>query len=642
MKNSEYIICIDLGTTNCAVAFAHQKEIKKEKRPAINFFPVPQLAEKGEIIEQELLPSFVYIPGRYELPEGSCALPWEKDTEFIVGEYAKKLGRLIPGRLVSSAKSWLCHGGVDRKEKILPWQGGEEVNKISPLKASCEYLSHIRKTWNYKIAGRDGKKKFENQDIVITVPASFNDVARELTVEATYMAGLENITLLEEPQAAFYSWLASFEGSLKRYLGKNRLILVCDTGGGTTDFTLIQVDKKDGDPVLRRIAVGEHLLLGGDNMDIALATYVEKKLKENFRGKLDTRQWGTLCQECQRAKEALMTGEEGQDIAITIPGSGSRLIGGMLQTRLSRKEIEEIVLEGFFPKMSLADLKKPSRVYGIQEWGLPYEKNPSITYHLASFLKAHSSDTGPDVVLFNGGSLKPYIITERLMEILNTWFAEDSKIKKPVKILPSKNMDLAVARGGVYYGLTRRGRGIRITGGIPRSYYVGIDTEKGENTKEDLSLCLIPRDMEEGQEVIIKDKKFNLIVGRPISLPLYCSTTRKGDKSGKLLEVDFSEFSHLPPIFTVIKPEEDKKEVEVYLKARMTEVGTLELSCITKDEKESWKLEFNLRKGKDKASSEKEKTIKIEKMEKVKNLIEETFNRKPGREIGRASCRERV
>ncbi|HPZ07425.1 MAG TPA: Hsp70 family protein [Candidatus Eremiobacteraeota bacterium] len=625
MNLSKYIVSIDLGTTNCAVAYASIKELKSEK-PDIHFFHIPQLIEKAEVADMSLLPSFLYLPGKYDVSPEECLLPWESDEKLITGEYAKKLGRLIPGRLVMSAKSWLCHGGVDRTAKILPWSGSEDLEKISPLEASKKYLEHIKRAWNFKIAREDPEKKLENQDIIITVPASFNEVARALTVKAAYMAGLERITLLEEPQAAFYSWLTSYESSLKRFLGRTELIIVCDVGGGTTDFSLIHVEK-DGEEInLKRIAVGEHILLGGDNMDLAIAKYIERGFKSSH-GNLDNRQWGTLCQESQKAKEYLLEEEGTENFSIIIPGTGSRLIGGMLQSEISRTELLQIILEGFFPFSDRTVSEKTSR-YGIQEWGLPYATDPAITHHLASFLRSHITENlkYPDAILFNGGALKPSIIRNRILEILNSW----SERNKPVKVLINKNMDLTVARGGVYYGLTRKGRGIRIKGGTPRSYYIGIDIEKDKKEQIPSSICLIPRDLEEGQEVIITDREFTLLVGQPISFPLYSSTIRAGHKAGEIVTIDNSDFSELPPLYTLLKTEDKSLEIPVYLKAMISEVGTLALSCITPDHSKNWELEFNLRlKSEEKTSIHK--PVRTETVKKIKKLIYEIFTKKPGR-----------
>lgn len=623
MNKPLYIVSIDLGTTNCAVSYTSIEELKNKEKPDIHIFRVPQLIEKSEVADMELFPSFLYIPGNYEITPESYRLPWSEEEHFITGEYAKQLGRFIPGRLVSSAKSWLCHRGVDRTAKILPWSGPKDMEKISPLETSSKYLDHIKKAWNFKIAHENPEKKLEYQDIIITVPASFNEVARTLTVKAASMAGLEHITLLEEPQAAFYSWLTAYEHSLKKYLGKSQLILVCDVGGGTTDFTLIKVEKSGEVINLKRIAVGEHILLGGDNMDLALAKFMEKKIK-NAYGNLDTRQWGILCQESQKAKELLLGEEHIGDITITIPGTGSRLIGGMLQVNITKNEVLQIIMEGFFPLTDIRVSEKKGR-YGIQEWGLPYESDPAITHHMAYFLRAQATDgqpACPDVVIFNGGALKPDIIRNRIVEVLNTWSGTS------VKILQNSNMDLAVARGGVYYGLVRKGRGLRIKGGTPRSYYIGIDTQKEKD--KSLSICIMPRDLEEGEEVTISEREFLLLLGQPVSFPLYSSTVRLSDRPGEILEINEDNFASLPPLYTILKTDKDHGEIPVHLKAKVSEVGTLELYCISPDCSDKWKLEFNLR-IKEEEKAYIDRPFKTETIKKVKKLISDTFLKKPGK-----------
>ena len=419
MNDSKFIIGIDLGTTHSVLAYT-EAQIAEEAEPAIRIMPLPQVLSPGEVKPQPLLPSFIFLPGPHDVPQGSLALPWDSHIDFAVGEFARKRGAELPNRLVSSAKSWLCHSGVDRMENILPWDSPPDARRISPVEASSRFLQHLRDAWNHEMAANDPDARFEAQDIYLTVPASFDAVARELTAKAAQSAGLENITLLEEPQAAFYAWVEAQQERWRKAVHVGESILVCDVGGGTTDFSLIQVTEEHGDLTLRRVAVGDHLLLGGDNMDLALAYAVQARLAE--RGvKLDAWQFRGLWHSARTAKERLLANPELPGEPVVILGRGSSLIGGAIRSELTRAEVEQTLLDGFFPVGESSDYPQAKPKVGVREMGLPYEADPAVTRHLARFLgrqtQGDPSQSGvpvgyPSAVLFNGGVMKSGLLRE--------------------------------------------------------------------------------------------------------------------------------------------------------------------------------------------------------------------------------------
>ncbi|HEY3452116.1 MAG TPA: Hsp70 family protein [Myxococcales bacterium] len=592
-----YVVGIDLGTTNSALAYVDLRG-EGDLAAQVKDLPVPQLVAPGETAERRLLPSNGYLPGEHELPQGATSLPWGA-RPIIVGEFAKNQGAKVPGRMVSSAKSWLCHSGVDRTANILPWGAPEGVAKISPVHASALYLTHLAEAWNHRFPDAP----LSEQEVVLTVPASFDEVARELTVRAAKEAGLGKVRLVEEPQAAFYDWTAKHRGKLEASLAGAKLVLVCDVGGGTTDFTLIHASVKEGGaPSLQRIAVGDHILLGGDNMDVTLARRVEARLG----ARLDAAQWSMLVQACRLAKETLLTPGGPDKTRVSVVGRGSRLIGGALTAELSRGEVLTVVLDGFFPRTLPSDLPQKAARAGLTELGLPYASEPAVTRHAAAFLRAHSSEIEtalgqkleglprPDAVLLNGGVFAPREVQERLLEVFSGWFHG----QPPIAQLSNEALDLAVARGAAYYGLVRRGLGLRIGGGTARAYFVGLDgTEKQ-------ALCLIPRHLEEESEVEVP-RTFSLTLDRPVRFELFATTLAAAEKPGDLAKLDDELFSALPPIQTVLKSLEGatkagaKLEVPVRLRASLTEIGTLELWCVATDRDARWKLEFQLRQGAD-------------------------------------------
>ncbi len=595
---THYIIGIDLGTTNSAISFVDLGSWeRKGGKPQIKIFSIPQLTGEGEVNHLSVLPSFLYVPGKYDLSKEAIRLPWVAGDENFVGAFARDHGGKVPARLVSSAKSWLCHNKADREAKILPWGSGRDVEKLSPVDATASYLNHIRRAWN---AARGDKVELylENQVVVITVPASFDEVARDLTIAAARKAGLDKVTLIEEPLAAFYSWLIGHEEKWSEYVKPGELILVCDVGGGTTDFTLITLREVDGTPRFERIAVGDHLILGGDNIDLALAGKVEQSFKKKHT--LSSDKWKTLCHQCRQAKERIL--DKGVDSeTITLMGEGSSLIAGTLSGKLTREDLTETILEGFFPVVSEGTLSAKAVRKGISEFGLPYEQEPAITRHLGWFLNHHREDVEklldkkpvPDLILFNGGSLKPDIIQDRIRESIRSWFkVEDDELPR---VLVNPDPDLAVALGASYYGLVKTGRGVRVGSGSPRSYFLGISKKGGEGNADE-AICLVERGLEEGSSIELSERKFEVLANQPVSFDVYSSSFRSGDRCGDVVSVD-DTFTSLPPIQTIVKygKKGEKSGVPVQIEAEYTEMGTLSLWCRSQVSQHRWQLQFQLR-----------------------------------------------
>ncbi|OJT23071.1 molecular chaperone DnaK [Archangium sp. Cb G35] len=592
-----HIVGIDLGTTHCAVA-----SVDPSKGPTapVEDFPVPQLVRQGEVSPRPLLPSCVYVPAGHELAAGSLRLPWGDSGSQVVGELARWQGARVPGRVVTSAKSWLCHPGVDRSAPILPWGAPADVAKLSPVEASALLLQHMARAWNHA----HPEAPLAQQEVVITVPASFDEAARALTVSAARKAGLEKFTLLEEPQAAFYDYTARHRKDLAQSLEGVRLVLVVDVGGGTTDFTLVHAGVSPEGPMLRRLAVGEHLMLGGDNMDAALAKRVEEKLFPDGNRRLSATQWTQAIQAARTAKEALLGNNPPERYGVSLVSEGSRLLGGSLSTELTREEAESLVMDGFFPRSGAQE--RPRRVsrMALQELGLPYAQDAAITRHLAAFLAQHAAagfaalgETAPaegalprpDAILLNGGVFNSPQLAERLVEAVSAWWPGAPRIR----LLKHESLELAVARGAAYYGLVRRGHGLKIGGGAARAYYVAL--QRPADSTEQPVLCLIPRGFEEGNQVDIGERSFTLTLGRPVQFTLYSTTSDRIDKPGDVVPLT-EELKPLPPIHTVLKGAAGKTaEVPVHLQAGLTEIGTLELFAVSNVADERWRLEFELR-----------------------------------------------
>ena len=590
---SRYIVGIDLGTTNSAVSY-----VDTDREPwRVQILAIPQLVDAGQVESRDSLPSFCYQGLPDEASADTLRLPWNRESPtYCVGVFAREQGTRAPSRLIASAKSWLCHSGVDRTAELLPWQGAEDVNRLSPVAASARYLQHMRQAWN----SRFPNDPLAEQDVVLTLPASFDEVARELTVQAAAAAGLPRVVLIEEPQAAFYDWINAHQDDWDRRVAAGQKILVCDIGGGTSDFTLIHVRRGEADKVqFHRVAVGDHLILGGDNLDLALAKHLERQLG----GNLGPHQWSVLVRTCRRVKEDVL-GDGGPDtLTINLPGAGAKLIGGGVRLEVDRDEIRRVLLDGFFPYTRL-DEKPDRRPSGFREFGLPYASDPAVTRHLAAFLTAHrhagedaeqgraggSDSARPDIVLFNGGVFASPLIRRRLLDVLTSWFQADDQPWSPI-VLDNERLDLAVSRGAAYYGTVRRGRGVRIAAGLARSYYIGVESDPPS------AICLVPGNAEPGQEIDLVQRRFQLLVHQPVEFPLFVSSVRLADASGELLPVDQEQMTSLPPIRTVLRTrgKKEAREISVHLHARLTEIGTLELWCSDADSDRRWRLQFDVR-----------------------------------------------
>jgi hypothetical protein len=622
---SRYLIGIDLGTTNSVVAYIDTQEVA-DAPPPIRVLPIPQLVAHGEVLTLPALPSFLYFPNADEVSAGAVSATWDEDPPMVTGVLAREQGALVPSRQVSSAKSWLSYPGVDRRAKILPVQAEPPQPMISPVEASARYLMHLRDAWNGAI-GTDGETRFERQEIVLTVPASFDEEARELTVEAARRAKLDNLTLLEEPLAAFYAWIAANRdtsacGSSSRscppragnneQLRDGELILICDIGGGTTDFSLVRARLVNDKLQFERTAIGEHLLLGGDNLDFALAHRVEDKLAEDKLKdiRLTLQQRYALRRACCAAKERLLSDSSLKRVSVTLLGSGRAVVGQALSVELTRDEVLQILAAGFLPMTAPDEVPAHGRSTALRELGLPYASDPAITRHLAAFLTQsavtmkglpgnHGSSANhrmarPNAVLFNGGFCAPAVTRERIIEAISVWFGGGQTGWRP-KLLNNEALESAVesavARGAAYYGRTRRGIGLRIRAGSPRTYYVGWRSDEALH-----GICVLPAGVEEGTTLPLLDREFSVLANRPVSFTLYSSHTRH-DGHGEVAALDEANVHRHAPLVTLLRY--GKKMREAYLivriRASFTEVGTLELWCESRDTPHRWRLQFELR-----------------------------------------------
>ena len=596
---ARYVVGIDLGTTNSALAFAAVPD--GDAPPDFQILPIPQVVAAKEVAPRAVLPSFLYLAAAKEFPPDALGLPWSKGADRVVGTFARDQGARVPGRLVASAKSWLSHLGVDRRSPILPWGAPEGVPRVSPVEASAAYLIHLRDAWNQEVGGKPADR-LEKQAVILTVPASFDAAARDLTIEATKLAGLEHVTLLEEPQAAFYAWLGAQGDAWRRQVKVGELILVCDVGGGTTDFSLIGVADQGGDLALSRLAVGEHILLGGDNMDLALAHAVAGTIPRGMEG-LDLGQRIALNYACRAAKEALFAHPEQPAAPVAILGRGSKVIGGTIKAELTRAMLNATLLDGFFPACARTDAPASARRVGLTEIGLPYASDPAITRHLARFLSRQASslhaeggEVHPSAVLFNGGVFQATPLRDQVERVLSDWAG------RPVPMLEAPDLDLSVARGAAYYGMVRAGRGVRIKGGVSRSYYIGVETSGPAvpGVKPPLkAVCVVPMGAEEGTEAEVPGAEFGLVVGEPAEFRFLGSTTRRDDKPGAVLDRwSPEELQELTTLETALVTDESTPAgdvVPVRLQTILTEVGTLELWCQSTQDSRRWKLEYNVR-----------------------------------------------
>jgi len=612
MSDPRYAIGIDLGTTHSALSYVDLSASEGEKT-SHGVLAIPQLTAPGTVEELPLLPSFLYLPHADELAPGDVTLPWPQSADEqtgVAGEMARSRGATTPIRLVSSAKSWLSHPGVDRRSALLPNDAPEEVTRVSPLEASTRYLSHLRKAWEQ--AHPDAP--FGEQAVTVTIPASFDPGARELTADAARAAGYTNLTLLEEPQAALYSWIQGSEGRWRKNVKPGDIILVVDVGGGTSDFSLIAVLERDGVLEPHRIAVGDHILLGGDNMDLALAHLVARKLAANGT-QLDAWQMRALTYGCRSAKEKLLADATVETWPIVVPSRGSKLIGGSIRTELTRGEVTTFILDGFFPAVDASARPAVRTRAGLTQLGLPYAQDAGITRHLAAFLarqvgatselagyagkqSADASFLHPTAVLFNGGVFKSDLLAQRIMATLNDWLYLEGA--EAARMLDGADLDLAVARGAAYYSYVRRGSGVRIRGGTARSYYVAIESAMPAIPGMEppiQALCVAPFGMEEGSEIALPNQEFGLVVGEPVQFRFFGSSVRRQDQIGDLLDFwGADELIEMNEIEANLSPEGRVAGdvVQVRLHAMATESGTLELQAVANDG-QRWKVEFDVR-----------------------------------------------
>ncbi len=575
-----YVVGIDLGTSNCAVAFVDPSQGANAK---VHDFQVTQLVRSGEVTGRSLFPSTIYLPFDGEFPVGSTTLPWGASTP-ISGEFARWQGGQVPGRTISSAKSWLIHQHVDRQAAILPWGSAADVPKMSPVEAQAELLRHISASWDHQ----NPDAPLAKQDVVVTIPASFDEAARALTLQAARDAGfdLQHLTLIEEPQAAFYDFTSRHRSDLKSAVEGVGLVLVIDVGGGTTDFCLVQIALLPEGPALRRIAVGDHLLLGGDNMDAAIGRVLEKKILPDNR-RFSASQWTQAVAAARGAKERLLAGDPPERVKVTLAASGSRLLGGTLSAELSRDEVVSTLVDGFFPPVSATDESMRAQRGAVVELGLPYAADPAITKHVLSFLRAHREIAPPlprpDAILLNGGVFNSPVLTQALMDRLTALWPSSPQIR----LIDHDSLDLAVARGAAYSGLARRALGKKIGGGTPRAFYVVVSIDGVRK-----GVCLIPRGLDEGETVDLTQRAFQLMLGRPVQFQLYSTTADRLDRPGDVVDIDDESFAPLPPIHTILEGAKGSTAA-VHLIATITEVGTIALSCVSGPLR--WRLEFELR-----------------------------------------------
>ncbi len=587
--SAEYVIGIDLGTTNSVVAWAPLNT----DQARVELLSIPQLVAAQTVESLSSLPSFLYLASPDEVKGRAWSLPWIADLPYVAGAAARTLSAEYPDRTIGAAKSWLGHSRVDRHQAILPWNAPEGVTKISPVTASRRYIEHMIAAWKQAFP----QAPVTEQLVVLTVPASFDASARELTREAALAAGLpDSLVLLEEPQAATYAWLNQVGDRWRRIVRPGDRLLVCDVGGGTTDLTLVEVADEQGEMVLQRIAVGNHLLVGGDNMDLALAHHVAGLFAEKGVT-LHPWQSVSLWHLCRNAKEILLAEKGPETHTISIPGRSSRLIGGMVSVEVNRSAVSDLLVSGFFPVCRLTDRPLKNRASGFQEIGLPYEMDTAITRHLAAFLQQHSADRPVTHIVFNGGVFKADQLRATMLNQLQQWFPQNP----PVVVEGSSDLDYAVSRGACFYGWTKQHGGVRIRGGTARSYYVGIETAglAVPGAPRPLrALCVVPHGMEEGTEADISSDPIGLIVGEPARFRFFSSAIRTNDTAGlrldrwspeELLETDSME--------ATLPADEDIEDeyVPVRFRSVITELGVFELWCVHDETGKRWRLAFSVR-----------------------------------------------
>ncbi|HDY7976961.1 TPA: Hsp70 family protein [Vibrio vulnificus] len=618
---AKFSVGIDLGTTHCVMSFMDTQD----EQARVQVMAIPQLTTPGTVESRNQLGSFLYQPHEHEMNPASRVLPWTTEPTALVGAIARNLGGKTPLRLVASAKSWLCHGGVNRRDAFLPAGSPEEIEKVSPLRATELYLEHLKQAWDHA----QPNHPLSEQDVTITVPASFDPAARDLTAEAARNVGFVHLTLLEEPQAALYNWIDNSNDKWRDEVTVGDIVLVVDIGGGTTDLSLVEVTEEEGNLTLKRIAVGEHILLGGDNMDLALAYSLKMKLAQEGK-ELQPWQVQAMTHACRDAKEALLNDAELQSVPIVVPSRGSKLLGATLKTELTQQEVQQMLVDGFFPKVAITEHPVQRNRGALTQMGLPYAQDAGITRHIAAFLSKQANANGeavpaqdynpfvggmpgmpgaqqasvdfikPTAILFNGGVLKSSLLAERLEETINEWLLDaDAEMAKR---LTGVDLDLAVASGAAYYGAVRRGQGVRIRGGIASSYYVGIESAMpaipGMAPPME-ALCVAPFGMEEGTSVDVPSQQFGLIIGQPVNFQFFGSTVRRDDLAGTHLDHwGPDELEELPEIQVTLPVSEGRREGEVVpvtLASRVTELGTLYLEAIAADNGQKWHVEFDVR-----------------------------------------------
>ncbi|MED5504448.1 MAG: Hsp70 family protein [Pseudomonadota bacterium] len=636
-QTPKFSVGIDLGTTHCVMSFVYTHD----EDARVEVMPIPQLTAPGTVETRSQLGSFLYQPHEHEMNPQSRVLPWSSEPKALVGAIARNLGSKTPIRLVASAKSWLCHAGVNRRDAFLPAGSPEEVEKVSPLRATELYLEHLKDAWNHT----NPNHNLADQDVTITVPASFDPAARDLTAEAARNVGFVHLTLLEEPQAALYNWIDNSNDKWRDEVEVGDIVLVVDIGGGTTDLSLVEVTEDDGNLTLNRIAVGEHILLGGDNMDLALAYRLKMKLAQEGK-ELQPWQVQAMTHACRDAKEALLNDSELQSVPIVVPSRGSKLLGATLKTELTQEEVQQTLVDGFFPQVAITDHPVQRNRGALTQMGLPYAQDAGITRHIAAFLSKQAnalsaSGNGaeaaaqdfnpfanmpgmpgadatqsadfikPTAILFNGGVLKSKLLATRLEDTINEWLIEaDAEMAKR---LTGVDLDLAVASGAAYYGSVRRGQGVRIRGGIASAYYVGIESAMpaipGMAPPME-ALCVAPFGMEEGSNVDVPSQEFGLIIGQPVNFQFFGSTVRRDDLAGTHLDYWApEELEQLPEIQVTLPVSEGRREGEVVpvtLASRVTELGTLYLEAIAADNGQKWHVEFDVREDAKSNSNEEE------------------------------------
>ena len=603
MSEAQFSVGIDLGTTHCVLSYTRLND--EQAKPEI--LAIPQLVAAGQVEGRHALPSFVFLPNLAQFDPQQLSLPWQQDYP-LAGQFARELGQKTPDRLVSSAKSWLCHSQIDRRSGILPIEAPEDIEKVSPFSASKIYLQHLHNAW----AQQFPDAPLNEQQLVITVPASFDPAARELTMNAAAEAGLSHAVLLEEPQAALYSWIAEAGDDWREQVSVGDVILVVDIGGGTTDLSLMAVSEEDGALQLTRVAVGDHILLGGDNMDLTLAHVVAQKLAQQGN-RLQPWQISGLAHACRSAKETLLSDNDTRTVPLVVPSRGSSLMGGSLRAELTRDEVQQVLIDGFFPHVDAHAQPQRRGRAALSTVSLPYEQDAAITRHLAAFLQKqkhageHLAGFGaeqqnfmhPTAILFNGGVAKADNIVGRITEVVNSWLASDTDAQ--LKVLRGIDVDQAVAQGASYYGQVRTGEGVRIRGGTAASFYVGIESAMpaipGMPPPME-AYCLAPFGMEEGTEADLPSQTFSLIVGEPVRFSFYESKTRREDTPGTRLDFwSDEELSELPEIEVTLHSERYKAgdTVAVQLLASINELGTLQLTAMDVNSDNHWQVSFETR-----------------------------------------------